>query len=287
MKNIILSCLLFISFCSVKAQHKIIVPSIGLVENLENDSVLHAFGYEYLVASTQKIFSPRNVSADQFQVYLQKIKALQVPLFACNLFIPGDLKVVGSVVDKNAVLQYVEVVFKRAQISGLKMIIWGSGGSRGIPAGFDRAKAKEQFVYIAKKIAVLAEKYKIIVALENLNSTECNFINTLQEALEIATAVDHNNFRLCADVYHMLKENETPDVIASAKKYIVYCEVAEKEGRTPPGVHDEDFTPYLSALRKINYRGNISIECRWKNVNEQGYNAYRVLRKQIDDVYKN
>ncbi|HOX83301.1 MAG TPA: sugar phosphate isomerase/epimerase family protein [Chryseolinea sp.] len=287
MKIQLISFFLCISLCSLKAQHKIIVPQIGIVENMENDSLLHAFGYTYLVESTQKILSPRNVSDQQFQIHLQKIKQLQVPLFACNIFLPGDLKVVGPVVDEQAILRYTEVVLQRAQIAGLKMIIWGSGGSRGIPEGFDRAKAKEQFIYMAKKIAMVGEKYNIILALENLNRTECNFINTLKEALEIVSAVDHDHLRLCADIYHMLKEDEEPEIIASAKKYIVYCEVAEKEGRTPPGVHQENFKPYLSALQKIGYNGNISIECWWKNVREQGNLAYQNIHNQIDEVYKN
>lgn len=269
------------------AQQKIGVPEIGVVNDIENDSLLHAFGYRYLVESTNKILSPRNVSEQQFKVYLQTIKKLRVPLFASNLFIPGDLKVVGPNVDERAVLFYVEIVLQRAQAANLKMITWGSGGSRGVPEGFDRAQAKEQFISIAKKIAVLAAKYNIVLALENLNSTECNFITTAKEALEIVKAVDHKNLRVCIDLYHMLKEGEGPEVIATAKNYVVYCEVAEKEGRTPPGVQGDDFTPYLKELKKIGYEGKIVIECRWKNIATQGSIAYLALRKQLDEVYTN
>ncbi len=269
----------------LQAQHNITVPEIGVVQNIENDSLLHLYGFRCVVESTNKILSPRNVSKQQFQDQLQIIKKLKVPLFACNLFIPGDLKVVGPNVDEKAVLSYVEIILQRAQEANLKMIIWGSGGSRGIPDGFDRTKAKEQFIAMAKKIAPLAAKYNIILAIENLNSTECNFITTVKEALEIVKAVDHKNLRLCIDLYHMAKEGETPDVIAATKKYVVYCEVAEKEGRTPPGVQGDDFTSYLSALKKINYTGKIVIECRWENIALQGENAYTTLRKQLDKVY--
>ena len=103
------------------------VPELGMVTDFQNDSLLHASGYRYLVESTNKILSPRNVSEKQFEEYLQSIKKLRVPLFACNLFIPGDLKVVGHQVDELAVLKYVEVVLQRAQKANLKMIIWGSG----------------------------------------------------------------------------------------------------------------------------------------------------------------
>lgn len=263
------------------------VPELGMVTDLQNDSLLHASGYRYLVESTSKVLSPRNVSEQQFEKYLQSIKKLQVPLFACNLFIPGDLKVVGPNVDEQAVLEYVNVVLQRAQKANLKMIIWGSGRSREIPDGFDRAKAKEQFIAIAKKIGALAATYNITLALESLNRTECNFINTVKEALEIVKAIDHKNIRLCVDLYHMAKEGETAEIITSAKGYVVYCEVAEKEGRTPPGVQGDDFSEYFKALREINYRGNIVIECRWSDVTTQAFPAKLYLQNQINAVWRN
>lgn len=285
MKHVFTIFLLFAAAAFLQAQKKIAAPEIGVVQNIENDSQLQTFGYRYLVESTSKMLSPRNVSEEKFEQHLQTINALSIPLFACNLFIPGDLKVVGPSVDENAVLTYVQIVLQRAGAAGLKMIIWGSGGSRGVPQGFDHTKAKEQFIYMARKIALVAAKYNIVLALENLNSTECNFITTVKDAVDVVKTIDHKSLRLCIDIYHMLKEGESPEVIASTKKYLVYCEIAEKEGRTPPGVHGDDFRPYFAELKKIGYSGKIMLECRWGNLEEQGLMAHKVLRRQIDEVY--
>lgn len=262
------------------------MPEIGVVQDIENDSLLHVIGFRCLVENTAKLLSPRTVSDQQFQLNLQTIKKLKVPLYACNIFIPGDLKVVGPKVDEQAILSYVEIVFQRARAAGLTLITWGSGGSRGVPAGFDPVKAKEQFIDMAGKVARVAAKYHILLALENLNSTECNFLNKLGEALEVVKAVDHKNFRLCIDIYHMLKENELPSAITGTKKYAIYCEIAEKEGRTPPGVHGEDLRPYLRALKKERYKGKIVMECRWQNLEGQGAMAYQNLRRQVDESFK-
>jgi sugar phosphate isomerase/epimerase len=284
MKNIILTYLI-VAVASLHAQTKIVAPEIGVVQNLENDSLLQTYGYRYLVESVAKLISPKNVSEQQFQELLKKIKTLPIPLYALNIFIPGDLKVVGPEVNEQSVLSYVEVVFQRCQAAGVNRIIWGSGGSRRLPEGFDPVKAKEQFVSIAKKISKLAGKYKITLALENLNSTETNFITTVEEALDVVKKVDSENLRLCVDIYHMLKEGESPAAIDKTAKYLIYCEVAEKENRTPPGVHGEDFRPYFMALKNVGYKGKIMIECRWENVETQGAAAYQYLRTQIDDVY--
>jgi sugar phosphate isomerase/epimerase len=260
-------------------------PEIGIVQNLENDSLLRASGYRYLIESTAKYFSPIKVTDQQFQEKLSSIKKLKTPLFAINLFIPGELKVVGPTVDENAILAYTEKVLQRCKSADVKMVTWGSGGSRRLPDGFDPIKAKEQFIYIARKIATQAAQYDVTLALENLNSTETNFITTLQQALDIVKQVDHPNLRLCADIYHMLKENEDPAIIDKGKGYIVHCEIAEKEKRTPPGTMGDDFRPYLRALKKINYTGKIILECRWENLALQAPLAFQEIEKQIDDEY--
>ena len=284
MRILFLFCFCLSAF-AIRAQNKTDLPQIGIVQNIENDSLLHAFGFTCLVEATPKLLSPEKVSDHQFQEYVQRIKNLKVPLLACNILIPGNLKVVGPEVNEAAILNYLEKVFQRAQQAGIHMFTWGSGGSRRIPDGFDRVVAKKQFIAIAKKIAPLAARYNITLALENLNSTETNFINTIAEALEIVKAVNHKNIRLCVDIYHMLKENESPDIILKSKPYTIYCEVAEKEGRTPPGVHGQDFTPYFLALKKIKYQGKIVIECQWQNITTQGNVAYQSLDQQIRNVF--
>jgi len=286
MKVIILFTLIVFCVSPIEAQKKIAAPEIGVVQNLENDSLLYAYGYRYLVENVQKLISPKNVNEQQFQENVKRIKKLRTPLYACNIFIPGELKVVGPDVNEKLVLLYVEEVFQRCQTAGVKMIIWGSGGSRRLPDGFDREKAKEQFVSVAKKIAERASHYKITLALENLNSTETNFINTVEEALDIVKRVDHKNLRLCVDIYHMLKEGESAATIEKTTDYLIYCEVAEKENRTPPGVRGDDFKPYLTVLKKIGYKGKIIIECRWEDVAAQGATAFQYLRKQIDEGYQ-
>lgn len=286
MTKIYLLLAVFLVSLTASAQKKLAAPQIGVVQEMTQDSLLQAMGYKYLLESTRRILSPQNVTDEQFQALLPAIKQLEVPMYGCNLFIPGDLKVVGPAVDEQAVLEYVEPVLKRAQAAGLTLITWGSGGSRSVPEGFSRVTATAQFIYMAKKVATVAAKYDMILALENLNSTECNFITTLGEALAVVKAVDHKNLRLCVDVYHMLKENESPEAIAGSKGYAVYCEVAEKEARTPPGVQGDDFTPYIEALKKEGYTGNIVIEARWDDLAKQGLIAYETLRKQIDSVYK-
>ena len=261
-------------------------PDIGIAENLENDSIMHASGYHCMVESISKWFSPLKVTDDQFKANLAIFSKLKTPFCAGYIFFPGELKLVGPDVNEQAILSYVRVVFQRCGQAGISLISWGSGGARRVPEGFDKKKATEQFIAIAKKVAAIASEYHIILAVENLNSTETNFINTLAEAIDVVRRVDHPNLRLCIDVYHMLKENEPASVILQAKGIAVHCDIAEKENRTPPGVAGQDFREYLQALKKIDYKGRIIIEARWNDLGAQALPAREYLKKQIDEVYR-
>jgi sugar phosphate isomerase/epimerase len=262
------------------------LPPIGIVANLEQDSLLAAAGYSFIVESVAKLISPENVSDQKFEVNLLHIKKLKTPVYAFNIFLPAKLKVVGPEVNEAAALAYAEKVFARCKRAGVRLIVWGSGGSRRLPDGFGKDAAIHQFTAIARKMAALAKKHQITLALENLNSSETNFINTVAEAMDIVKRVNHPNFKLCADIYHMLKENESPFILLSTKEYLVHCDLAEKENRTPPGTQGDDFREYFRALKSINYSGLVVLECRWKNFNEELRPAWLSLNRQLDEAWK-
>lgn len=286
MKKLIILCFSLVILFPIMAQKKHKKPAIGVATSLDKAAFLKAAGYDCLVENIQKVVAPKNVSSNQFREHQSIFDTLAIPIYAMNIFIPGNHMIVGPDVNEDSVLAYTQKVFERTRAAGINMIVWGSGGSRRIPEGFDRAKAKEQFITIARKISAQAKLYNIVLALENLNSGETNFITTLEEAIEIAKRVDHPNFGVCADIYHMLKEEESASVILGGKDYLVHCDIAEKEGRTPPGVSGYDFKPFLSALKSINYPGKIIIEAQWEDFDKQAGPAHAYLEKQLEEVYK-
>ncbi|HRG08720.1 MAG TPA: sugar phosphate isomerase/epimerase family protein, partial [Cyclobacteriaceae bacterium] len=232
-------------------------PQLGVATSINHDSILNKAGYKFMVEAVPQILSPVSVSDSAFQFKLNQLKKLALPVYALNIFIPGDLKLVGPNVNEQAILSYTRKVFERCKPAGIRLIVWGSGGARSIPEGYSKEKARQEFVQMANKIAAQAEQYGIILALENLNQQETNFINTVAEALQIVKDVNHTNFKLCADIYHMLRENEPASVLLTTKGYLIHCDIAEKGNRTPPGTAGDDFTTYLQALKQIGYSGKI------------------------------
>jgi sugar phosphate isomerase/epimerase len=267
---------------SVYAQKK---WEIGVVGEIEKDSLFSSAGFTCLIDNAGRLFSPKNVSDEEFKRKLAMIKASKIRLIGVNVFMPGDMKLVGPAVDEQRILAHATTIFERCTAAGVKMVVWGSGGARRVPDGFDPVTARDQFIDIARKVSAIAKKYGIMLAFESLNSTETNFINTAEQALQLVIDVNHPNFRLNIDFYHMLMEGEGPSIIEKAGKYVVHCELAEKEGRSAPGVHHQDFVPYFQMMKKIRYKGRVIIECQWQDVNRQAATAYREIEKQISEVF--
>jgi sugar phosphate isomerase/epimerase len=260
------------------------VPEIGIVFRLEQDSLIYASGFRVFGESVGRMISP-TLSEEQFQQNVTRIKNAQCKLYLCNVFFPGTIKIAGPEVDETRVLSYADTVLSRAQKAGLTFIVLGSGGSRRIPDGYDAQKAKTEFIQLCKKLAEVAAKYKIIIALEGLQSVETNFLNTVKDAGEIVRGVDHPNFRLNADIFHMMRENESPQSIIDYADVLAHCEIAEKQTRSLPGVVGDDFKPYLRALRKANYHGKIFIEGNTNAPVNDLPLSYKYLIRQLKEVY--
>lgn len=284
MRASILVLLLLLNLLPVFRANAQKIPKLGMIAPIAQDSLLYASGFSMLGESVGRMLSPSLTEAE-FQSNLKKIKDTQTKVYVCNVLFPGSLKIAGPAVDEGRVLGYLDTVFRRASKAGIPLIVLGSGGSRRLPENYDMAVAKKDFTDLSRKMAKVAQKHGITIAIENLNSTETNFLNTLQDAAEVVKNVDHPNFRLNADIYHMMKENEPPQHILDAGDIIVYVEVAEKAERTLPGVMGDDFKPYFRALESIGYKGPVFIEGRVENPATQIPYAAEYLTKQLREVY--
>ena len=259
------------------------LEKIGISTTISNSAILAAAGYSFIEENVRSFLVPAETDT-VFEQNLLLLKESKLPVEACNSFLPGNLKCVGPAPLHEEILKFGESAFRRARIAGVKTVVFGSGGARAIPDGFPREEAKKQFISICKQLSPFAQKYNVTISLEPLNTEECNFINSLAEGAEIVKAINHENFRLLADIYHMLKENESPSNILKYGHLLYHTHIAEKTGRTAPGVNNEDFTPYFKALKKVRYTGRMAIECSWNNIGEQAGPSLSFIRTQLSEI---
>lgn len=256
---------------------------LGVCTTYNNAALLKGLGYSFIEEGVGRFLIPDSGNAE-YEKNRQTLQTTGFPIRSYIYFFPGNLKSVGPELHHEAILQRADLALKRAKECGSKNIVFGSSGSRAIPDGFDRDKAKAQHIELCKKMAPLAEKHGVTLAVEPLNRGETNFINSLAEGVEIIEAVNNPWFRLQCDIYHMLREDEKPEEIIKYSKYIVHCHIAEKQKRTAPGIAGDDFKPYFSALKKINYRGGLSLECNWTNFDQEVKLGIEVVKRQLSEA---
>ena len=252
---------------------------IGVCTEYDRSGLLKESGYSFVEELVRRFLVPTE-SEEKFVKILEATRNYSLPVKALNSFLPAELKCVGPNADPFAILKFAETSFRRAHVAGIGIIVLGSGKARQIPEGFSGQEARRQFVELSREMAPLAEKYKVTIVLEPLNKEECNFINSVAEAGDIVKEVNHPNFLLLADLYHMSKEGESPESILRYGHLLRHVHIAEKAGRAAPGTTHEDFTEYFRALRRVRYRGLISIECQWQNMEKQLPVAIQALRAQ-------
>lgn len=238
--------------------------AMGIAAPLDRASELEATGAQFLTESVGRFLVPEQDEA-AFEKNLEKLARSPLPVLACNGFIrPQHLRCVGDDANHDQVLEWSETCFRRLKKAGGRFIVFGSSGARRLPTGFPRDQADRQFVSLLRRMAPLAAEHEVVVALEQLREQECNYITRLAEAAAIVRAVDHPGVRVLADLYHMAWMGDTPAQLAEAMDVVVHVEIAERDGRTAPGVTGVDFRPFFGALRAGGYGGAISIEGRWE-----------------------
>jgi sugar phosphate isomerase/epimerase len=267
------------AFANTILEIKKFLPEIGICTAVENSALIQNSGCVYIEEFVRKFLVPDRPE-EEFNAKLTLAKQSNLPVNACNSFLTREMKSIGPNAVPEVILSFAETAFRRAALAGVKVIVLGSGASRSIPEGFSHDKAKDQFISLCRRMSPLAEKYNVVIVLEPLNTKVCNFINSIAEGGEIVKMVNHPNFQLLADIYHMRVDHEAPSNITKCGALILHVHIAETEGYSAPGTQGDDFTAYLKALKKIRYNGAISIECTWQNLELQAPVAVRTIIDQ-------
>ncbi len=182
-----------------------------------------------------------------------------LPVEAFNCFLPGHLKTTGPDVDYSALEIYIDCALRRAGEINASIIVFGSGGARQVPEGFDMATAWQQLEKTATIAGNAGAKYGVTVVMEPLGK-ECNILKTVAEGIEMTDRINLPHLKTLADVHHMMHANENYDIIKSAggKLGHVHLSGMKIEGYT--GGDSFDYAVFFSALHTSGYAGRVSME---------------------------
>ena len=178
-----------------------------------------------------------------------------------------------SMVDKGQKEDYIAFVKESIEIAkflncGHLVVHSNALGEQGVVvnhyAQIDRADKIAAMGDVLQALAPEAEKSKVILALEALNTTMDhvgNFLASTKEAAGLIRSVNSPNIKILYDVYHMqIMEGNIINTLKTYIDAIGYIHIADVPGRHEPGTGEINFTNVMKTLRKLEYDGMIGFE---------------------------
>lgn len=232
---------------------------VGICASLKHSAAIKTAGGDFVEENVQTLF--QGSLPDAQYDGRTRIAESSLPVAAANCLVPGALKITGPDADPARLRAYMSQVLRRAGEAGTRILVFGSGGARQVPDGFDRDTARSQIVDFARLSAPIAEQYGVTLVAEPLCRKECNIINSVAEAMTYVNAVDHPNFQCLVDSYHFWTDDEPLANLPPAAAWIKHVHLADKDGRVAPGQSGtSDYRPFFRVLKRAGYDGMLSVE---------------------------
>jgi sugar phosphate isomerase/epimerase len=276
MKSVLAAALAFSLLSTAPASH----VKVGYCTSLKNADAAKAAGFDYIEVSATEV---AGLSDADFDAALAHLKQAGIATPSANLFVPQSIKVVGPDIDPVQQTAHVGKVMSRLSKMGVEILVFGSGGARRVPDGFSKDEAFRQLTDFSRRAAEEARPYNITVTIEALRHEETNIINTSAEGLALVNAVNHPNFQLMIDFYHLASEHEDPAIVIKGKDHLRHLHVANPQGRVFPQKWEEfDYAPFFANLKAIGYDKRISMEGSTTDLQAQGPVTVALLRKAFE-----
>jgi len=124
----------------------------------------------------------------------------------------------------------------------------------------EKKKQWELALESLQKAADYAGEREVKLAIEPLNRFETDFINTVDQGLELVNRIARPNVGLLLDTFHMnIEEKDIAAVIRRAGSKIFHFHTCEND-RGTPGTGHVEWTSVRDALKDAGYEGPVVIE---------------------------
>ena len=175
-------------------------------------------GYDYIEASAGEVLALTDEESDALAAMSKKG---EFALRYVNSFVRADLKICTE--SRDVLERYANDTIRRAARLGAGVIVLGSGVARKHPDSMTRAEGTEKFIEFINICGNTAKDYGVKIALEPLNRTETNILNSVAEGAGLVRKVNSPEIVLLADAFHMALEGETADVALDNARSPAIC----------------------------------------------------------------
>jgi len=193
----------------------------------------------------------------------EAIKENDLKATICGAFGPGrDASSEDRIVRAKAV-NYLEACIDAARELGSPFVagpMYSATGKTRLLSRDERAKQWSLAVETLKSVADYAGQRGVQLAIEPLNRFETDFINTVEQGLDLIGRIGTSNVGFLLDTFHMnIEEKNQADAIRKAGKLLAHVHACGCDRGTPGNDHI-DWAGIAQALKDIGYQGDIVIE---------------------------
>jgi len=183
--------------------------------------------------------------------------------FCMGLANKDDISVADESIRRRGI-EYLKRIIEMVSIMGGKKLsgILYAAWNPVLPKGdFDKVAFTERSVESMKEVVKTAKNSGVYCNVEVVNRFEQFILNTCEEAVDYVKMVNSPNIKILLDTYHMnIEEDSIEEAIIKAGNKLGLLHIGENN-RKPPGQGGHiPWDEVVSAIKKINYEGNIVME---------------------------
>ena len=215
-------------------------------------------GYDGVELMTK---DPSKLDGDQINRWLDQYDLEMIGLCTGHVFGEDQLGLVGpdAEICRQAMERLKGFVDFAATHFGAGTLV-NIGRSRGPGYPNDPATTLDKMEVAFRELAEYAEPHGVKLILEPINVHQVNHIHTSQDGLEMVKRVNHPNFGLMLDVYHMnIEDVDIYDSFREAGDLCWFVHFADNNRKWPGSAH-LDFEQIVRVLNEIGYQGYVSLE---------------------------
>lgn len=206
----------------------------------------------------------------------------------CACFPPSrDLR--GTPAQQRATIAYMRRLVDMAGVLGTDIVMGplysATGRAEAVPPVEYRRQWRTVRGHI-KAICDYAESQGKVICMEPLNRFETDFLNTVDQGLQMISEVKSPALKLLLDTFHMnIEEKKPADAIRRAGKHVGHIHASASDRGTPGNDH-VDWSGVAEALQDIHYSGAVVIESFTQDVKVIARAAaiWRKIEPNRDDI---
>ena len=250
-----------------------------LVEKIKN------FGFDLIEVCIEDpdIINPEKVK--------KAAKEANISVIICGAFGPKrDVSSKDESIQENGI-NYIKICVDYAKVVGSPVVVGPMYSATGKASLLSPKEKAEQWNLGVKNLKIAADyanKKNIKLAIEPLNRFETDFINTVEQGVDLVERIGYANVGLLLDSFHMnIEEKNSADAIRYVGKKLFHFHACSND-RGTPGDGQINWKPIAASIKNTGYDGAIVIESFTPEIKEiaRAVSFWRPIAKDQDLLAK-